>query len=139
MNDHSILIVEDDMGLATVLTRIIKKVHPEATLTWATDMAEALGKIQKQKLDNAKPFDLILSDLLLPNAELGTSLWSFCRVHQPQTPFAVMSSVEPSTYFRMFAGKDEPPPFLPKPFRVEDCQELLSFMLLGHGSDNFGG
>lgn len=125
MKVRSILIVEDDVGLATVLTRIVNKTIPGVHLRWATTARDAIQKIHEQKQGGSGNFDLVLSDLLLPNHELGTSLWSFCREHSPETAFAVMSSVDPTTYFRMFCGKPNPPPFLPKPFRVSDCEALI--------------
>ena len=139
MKDSSVLIVEDDLGLMTVLTRVLKKVQPNVQLSWAGSVTEGIEVIQRCEQGDLGDFDLILSDLLLPNGELGTSLWHYCKHRQPETPFAVMSCIDPTSYFRMFRGGEEPPPFLPKPFRVEDCQELFSFLLLGHGTGAFGG
>jgi DNA-binding response OmpR family regulator len=131
---YSILIVEDDLGLSTVLNRIIRKVHPNFKIEWVTTVTEALRELKRPQADGGKSYDLILSDILLSDLELGTDLWRYCRIHCPNTPFVMMSGVDPETYFRMIGPEGSLPYFLPKPFSVEDCKTTIELLLLGQSS-----
>jgi CheY-like chemotaxis protein len=125
----AILVVEDDHGLETVLKRAISRSEPLVNLTWVGTGSEALDKLEDVRSGRQQPYALILADLLLPNMELGTHVWRFSQRNMADTPFAMMSSVQSDAYLRMFLSGENPPPFLKKPFRVDEFIQFLKFYL----------
>jgi CheY-like chemotaxis protein len=136
----SILVVEDDDGLETVMRRLLSRIDQHARLTWVSNVTEGMGSLKKVIKSRESPYDMILVDLFLPDLELGTRLWRFCQqdglIH---TPFAFMSSAQPVNYFRLFRRNEIPPPFLRKPFHPDELKSMMESLIYGHRSDNSGG
>jgi DNA-binding response OmpR family regulator len=125
----SILVVEDDFALETVLKRAISRSEPEARLTWVGTGTQAFDKLRDVRSGRIPPYSLIISDLLLPNLELGTHVWRYSQRNMAKIPFVMMSSIRSDAYLRMFLASEDPPPFLRKPFIFEDLIHFMKFAL----------
>lgn len=79
----SLLIVEDDLTFATMLKTWLKKK--------GFDVETAGTQARARKLLATQTFDLILSDLRLPDKD-GMSLLSWLRDQKNQVPFIIMTS-----------------------------------------------
>ncbi len=80
---HSILIVEDDLTFATMLKTWLGRKG------FAVDTASCLVRGRKQLA--ARPYDLVLSDLRLPDGD-GISLLVWMKERDIRTPFIMMTS-----------------------------------------------
>jgi DNA-binding NtrC family response regulator len=131
--DKRVLILEDDLCLQTFLCRIFHSIDPKIRIEWAKDLDEAFEKVSASEPNTTFNYDLILADILLPNFGNGLVFWDFCKRSSPETHFAFMSSQSPEAYLKLFKDQD-PPAFLPKPFRMEDCKEVLGMLLNVRGN-----
>ena len=80
--DSSLLIVEDDLTFSTMLKTWLKKKGFE--------VETASTQARARKLLAEQPFDLILSDLRLPDKD-GMTLLSWLREQSNQVPFIIMT------------------------------------------------
>lgn len=64
----SVLIVEDDVSMEPLWSYIIDEVDPHAEMRWVTT-EEAAEKMIRQRLEMGQPYDLIVSDIFLLDAE----------------------------------------------------------------------
>ena len=79
----SLLIIEDDLTFSTMLKTWLKKKGFEVEATGTCSRAK--------KLLSSHEFDLVLSDLRLPDQD-GLTLLSWLREQSDQTPFIIMTS-----------------------------------------------
>lgn len=129
ISEHKkILVLEDDVCLQPVISRIIKSIDPKIDISWATDLSSAFETLEESEDSNdlhpKTPFSLILSDIFLPNMENGMKLWNYCQKQGNKIPFAFMSSYSVDEYLKLFQGL-KAPPYIPKPFRTMDCRQVL--------------
>jgi CheY-like chemotaxis protein len=124
-----VLVIEDDLCLETILSRIIKSVAPEVEIDWTTSAEDALDRIQGGRLVPAKKYDLILADIFLEGAKTGIELWETCQTNFPDTPVLLMSGMPIDEFFRQVGREAVSPPYLPKPFSVGECGQIIGSML----------
>lgn len=129
VSKRAVLVVEDDLALQTVITRIIKSVDKGIDVKWATTLGEAY-----QLTRNGATPSLILSDIFLPNFQSGTTLYDYYQQEHPKVPFIFMSSLSSDRYLKLFSESQMSPPFIAKPFSVVECRDLLEGFLLGNRS-----
>src|SRR4051812_22390468 len=111
-----VLIIEDEIGLKSVIKQILQKNIPDAEVSWAKDGEEALSILDDLGEPKHGPFDLILSDIGLPGRMNGLELWKVCKKKCPKAFFILMSGM-PIQFYMDVAEKDaECPPYLSKPF-----------------------
>ncbi len=125
------LIVEDDTGLQTIIQRIVKSIHPDMEIVWATNLGEAHLALKECKFSYKQCPDLILTDIYLPGLQMGTALWDYCMAHFPGTPFVFMSSSPADSYLKLFENPMEVPPFISKPFTVSQCKKTIEAAMEG--------
>lgn len=123
------LIVEDDLALQTVIMRIINEIDPTLEVEWATSTEEASDKILSMSWEEICGLQLVISDMYLPNLQMGTSIWRSCQRHCPGAPFIFMSSMEIDYYLKLFPNKTKTPPLLRKPFSVREFKDVVSDLL----------
>lgn len=111
----SLLIVEDDLTFATMLK------------TWLTKKGfetETVGtSARAKKLLTARSFDLILSDLRLPDQD-GLSLLSWLRKQSNQTPFIIMTSYA-EIQNAVLAMKEGATDYIQKPIQPDELLKKI--------------
>lgn len=119
--EHRILIVEDDVDLMNVIVRIADSLGPNMAIDWATDTHSALKLIQKET------YGLVLVDYFLKGSKNGFSLVGACRDHQPDSAFAMMSSMSLEDFWKLPDAIHIP--LLRKPFTPEECSGFIASSL----------
>jgi CheY-like chemotaxis protein len=114
---HTILIVEDELILATGLARILRRDGH------TVDMA-ANGRLALAKLDE-RAYDLILCDVRMPELD-GPTLYKFLERQQPhlcqRLLFLTGDTLEPATHeFLEQSGA----PCLTKPFTIAEARRAV--------------
>ena len=78
-----ILVVDDDLGIQRTMTEILEA--DDCAVETAGDGVEALRRIE------ASPFDLVLTDVVMPNMD-GYELYQAIRRDHPQLPVLMMTA-----------------------------------------------
>ena len=121
MEKH-ILIVDDDAGLGFFLCESIARLDPEYRVEMACSGTEALDRIV------ARPFDLVVTDLAMPDMD-GLEVIRYLRRIHPDARFVLMTAhgnerVEAKARRLGAFG------YLAKPFRMTDFASLVQEALL---------
>jgi len=127
-NPARVLIVEDDLGLKTIMSRILRQIQPEHLVDWAMSAEKALSFIEDRAKDYDTFYDLVIADIGLPGRISGIDLWRRFRREHPTTGF-IFSSAMPVDCFLRTIGNDICPPFLTKPFSPGECKQVVQGML----------
>ncbi|MCB4757031.1 MAG: response regulator [Elusimicrobia bacterium] len=118
-----ILIVDDEPSIRRVVTRLVKKIYPQAALHEAKDGYEA-----GHKIGSLKP-DLVLLDLRLPGID-GIKVCQMVRQDKnlKTVKILVMSgySVDQCKKKALDAGADD---FIAKPFEAEELTSKITRLL----------
>ena len=115
-----ILVVEDERDVRELVHDML--VHDGYQVVVATHGKQALELISG---DSAPPFDLILSDIVMPEMT-GHVLKETLHRMGIDIPFALMTGYDPE---RATEHQSEPSPVLRKPFNLEELRELIHSML----------
>ncbi len=116
-----ILVVEDDQSLCELIAQILLLDNHEVHI--AHDGLEALRKIEE------RPYDLIISDLQMPNLDgpgLHDALRERFKESLPRVIF-VTGHAEAEAYVPFLAQTGDP--VLTKPFTVKDLRTLVQWVL----------
>lgn len=126
-----VLIIEDDYGLQTALTRALRKMNPDINIEWVSSADEALGLLGNTDLSTDERYDLIISDIFLPGKLSGLQLWEACEATRQSTPVLLMSGMGVEEFFRAIGRNTIAPPFLPKPFALGEFTQITESLLHG--------
>jgi CheY-like chemotaxis protein len=107
---ESILVVEDDPAVRKVIVSFLEQQNYRVTA--AADGSDALAI-----LDDRGPFDLLLSDVILPGKYSGTELANAIISRQPSMKILLMSGYA-SDAFEKTAGPSGDANLLQKPFSM---------------------
>jgi DNA-binding NtrC family response regulator len=118
-----VLVVEDDPATATFVTEAIRKVKPDALISWAASEESAQSKIMAINEIGLR-FDAVVADILLQGHFNGVELWK--KIPELRPHLIYMSSLDYNVYFDMFPPSEiNVPPFMSKPLKVDRCMEVL--------------
>lgn len=121
---HKILIVEDDLDLATVLQMNLESKHFHVFL--AHDAIQGIALTHKEKPD------LIILDINLPGGG-GTTFLKNAKVsvHTKSIPVIILSGCEDETLVHeaLHAGVQD---YIKKPYELEDLYKRITNILDGH-------
>jgi DNA-binding response OmpR family regulator len=122
----SVLVVEDDPWIRPVLEGVVASIDPSIRVDWFESAEEALVALEARKRDPVMgPYDLVIADIFLEGPGTGLDLWRECEHRFGETPIVVISSL-PKERFELAMERDESiPPFLEKPFSLEEARMLL--------------
>ena len=122
-----VLVVEDRAAVAHMLVEVLEVDGYEV------DTA-ANGRLALDKIE-ARPYDLIISDLHMPELD-GVGLYREIKRRQPAllTRFIIVSgSLDKPEYQRFLA--ESAAPILTKPFAIPDLRRLTREVLAAHGPE----
>ena len=111
-----ILLVEDDLGTASALQKVLQAEAYEVDLAERGDEGLAQAK--------SRPFDLVLTDLKLPGIN-GMELVAQLRVAKPKLPIIIMTA-HGTTDTAIEATKLGAYEYLTKPFEADDLLDLVA-------------
>lgn len=111
LKTKNILIVEDDICLMPFFEKVLKNIKHDSNICWATTANEAMTLLGE------KNFDLMISDINLPNLVTGLDLWGRIRSTHPYMKVIFTSAVNAEDYIKSFTPSEYCPPFISKPFR----------------------
>lgn len=114
---NRVLIVEDDLTFGTIIQTFLKKKGFETERV--TSVKAALGQIEEQK-----EWDLILSDLRLPDHD-GLVLLQWLRKHGIEVPFIVMTSYA-EVQNAVLAMKSGATDYIEKPFSPDILMDKIT-------------
>lgn len=129
MNDsgpaHRILLIEDDESLRALLRQVLAIEHYEVVP--AADGREAMA------LAASQPFDLVITDLIMPHKEGIETIMELRRRH-PGTRIIAMSGggVGSGQDYLTMAGKLGASRLLAKPFGLDVFSAAVREVLSGH-------
>jgi DNA-binding NtrC family response regulator len=123
-------VVEDDRSGETVLRHIIHSVDPEAKVDWVEN-AEVAALTLVQESSAGRPYDLIISDVFLAGKLTGIDLFKIYHEFKAYPPMVLTSSMGVPRFLEAFGKYLLIPTFLPKPYYVEECREIIQRFLAG--------
>ena len=124
---NKVLIVEDDVSLSTLLTRVLEDLAPNVEIDWATSGEEAEAYLRKEgKVFGKKPYDLVIADIFLEGEVTGLDIWKLCDNEYPETNILVTSSLPVERFVSCLKNEFACPPYLPKPFTMAECIEAIN-------------
>jgi|SRR5579859_4226943 len=123
-----ILLVEDDVLIRSQAERQLRAMGH--FVTTASDGGEALGLLQ-----TAPRFDLLLTDVVMPNGLNGHELAERARAINPELRI-LLSSGHSEDQVLQGTGRRLGVAFLPKPYRRADLERKIAQLLLGAPTAN---
>ena len=134
----SVYVVEDDIEMSTIIDRVLRSIDQQIILDWSTNAEEAIKKIHAASVKGIqKPFDLIITDVLLDGSRSGIDLWHYCKKKYSEIPIVLTSACSRESLFPKGSPLQDEPIFLQKPFSISECRSLLRKLL--NGSKNVVG
>jgi len=112
-----ILVVEDDVSLQPIVRRMVRKLDPDATIEWATDVDNAITLIDGH---HDQRYDLILADVILDGDRSGLDLIRECEVKKIASSCVVTSGSGEG----ILGGAQYP--FLPKPYDFDTFRKCIA-------------
>jgi two-component system nitrogen regulation response regulator GlnG len=113
---HSVLLVEDDKGIATVITEALREDGFEVTA------CESLARRDALLADNN--FDVMLTDVILTDGD-GLASISSVRERAPQMPVIVLSA-QNTLDTAVRASDSEAFEYFPKPFDLDELTQAVA-------------
>ena len=127
---RSVLVVEDDIELSSIMDRILRGIDNKIELDWATSAEDAFNALSAAtRSGRKKPYDLIVADVYLEGTRTGIDLWKLCQKQYPMVPFVVTSGADLEKFSAELDSNEAGTPFLKKPFSVSDCRALFEKLL----------
>lgn len=124
---NRVLIVEDDVSLANLLTTVLQDASPDISIDWATSGEEAERYLEEDgELFGHCPYDLIIADIFLEGEITGLDIWRKCNSIYPDTNILVTSSLPVGKFVSCLKDEQACPEYLAKPFSLAECREAVS-------------
>lgn len=122
---NKVLIVEDDLALSNLLCEVIETFSPDAEIHMATSGEEAEYHLEKESEQGRPPYDLVVADIFLEGDITGLDIWKTCDLNYHETNILVTSSLPIEKFKSYLKNEDSCPPYLPKPFSLEECMATI--------------
>lgn len=125
---NRVLLIEDDVCTGSVLRRIVRSIDPDLKVDWASSAEEA-RQLMRIRADSRQSYDLIVLDIYLAGKMTGLELWAELHASTPGLAVLLTSGMPVDEFLRSFGRSAICPPFLPKPFRIGECQQIILGLL----------
>ncbi len=119
---HHVLIVEDEEESGYLVEASLKSIEGKIKIDWVKTAEEAEGVLK----DDSN-YDLIIADHFLDGPKTGLDLWKKCQQKYRNVPFLMTSAMDPNVFSILVADEPEQPMFLHKPFRIDECKNMLEW------------
>ncbi len=87
-----VLIIDRERLIGRLLGKIIAKIYPTASITTLNDVELAMEEL------NSRTYNLVISDLFVPQPEEGYQLAKFVKEHHPKVRFHLVSGCNDERY-----------------------------------------
>lgn len=122
METKKILIVDDNLNMASLLSDILEVLHCQTKQAY--DGEQALRLLKEEQ------YDMVITDLRMPKMS-GINLLKVVKDNYPKLPVVVITgfSLGTSGTSQHILVTEKADAFLRKPFEVEDIKKLLKKLL----------
>jgi CheY-like chemotaxis protein len=120
-----VLVTEDNEEVSQALRELIHSVNHEIQVV---TVPTADAAIQCLSADPGK-FALLLVNFNLGAIQTGKAVWDWHQRRCPELPFYFMSAMREDHVYRDFGPGENKPPFLSKPFDIDECLQILEGVL----------
>jgi CheY-like chemotaxis protein len=127
-----ILVIEDNPGCEIILRRVIHSLDPKAAVDCEESGERAVVALEKSRGDGQQSYDLIIADIFLAGRTTGIELWERYKDRFPDTPMLIISSLPAHRFFDSIGRNSIAPAFLPKPFHIGECRQMIEGLLAYH-------
>jgi DNA-binding NtrC family response regulator len=117
----TVLIVDDEESILSVITEYLAMRDEELALLTATD-----GKKAMEIMQSSASIDLVITDLRMPVMD-GFELIRYMAVRHPETPVIAMSGTDPGRVEALDIGN--PFRYIEKPFLFEDLAMMVEGLI----------
>lgn len=124
-----ILVIEDDVTLRPFLTGLINKIDPSIQVDWEFSVAAFLEHEKERPLPSWPKYDMVLTDIYMPDKATGIDVWKYFREHSPLTPVVLMSGLTQHEFFKSMQHEIYTPPYLEKPLSGAECRLMIEGIL----------
>lgn len=118
----SVLLVEDDPGVAQVAATWLRKLHCDVTVAGSGTEAEKIAAQHKE------PLDLLVADVMLPGMR-GPALAGAVRRHHHETAVLFTSGYSPELVSELFASHLDKAILLNKPYTKAQLEAGMQAVL----------
>lgn len=124
--EMNLLVLEDDDEFRPLVERLFDRTYEKYSISWCSHVNAACELVAEAKKEGVAPYDLILSDLRVPDPDTGIAFWNFCAKLVPEVPFAFTSSVS-EQQFNELVGSEivASVPFLQKQLSLSAQEKVL--------------
>jgi len=126
----SVLVVEDDRALANLLEQVLQSIEPRIHVDRTASAEGAIALLKRNEgSSRGYPYDLVLADISLEGERSGIDLWKLCQEKFSRMPIVVTSAMGTDKFLHAIGPNAISPAFLPKPFFIGECRQMLEGML----------
>lgn len=123
---NRVLIVEDDISLTNLLTKVLEGFSPNVEVDWATSGEEAEYYLRREGQHyGSSPYDLVIADIFLEGEVTGLDIWRLCEEKYRGCQTLVTSSMPIEKFVSCLKNEYACPAYLPKPFTMTECIEAI--------------
>jgi CheY-like chemotaxis protein len=117
-NRQKVLLVEDNEAFRPILQSLVQHIDGAIQVIVADSVQAAMALIQEHSALGGR-IDLIISD----------ALWEASQRFLPLSEFLLISENSLDDLLAAFTDQDNPPNYLPKPFRTDQCRDMVKWLL----------
>ena len=121
-----ILIVENEHIYRPLWEYVLQQVDENIWVDWSAEALEAERKILECSIKSGG-YDLVFADIFLSGSKTGLELWRHKGSRLKKIIFT--SSMDYSRFLKIFDCARDQPPYLKKPFDVNQCIHMIDDFL----------
>jgi CheY-like chemotaxis protein len=125
---QKVLLVEDNEAFRPILQSLVQHIDGAIQVIVADSVQAAMTLMQEQSALGGK-IDLIISDISNGAMDSGLALWEASQKFLPLSEFLLISENSLDDLLAAFTDQDNPPNYLPKPFRSDQCRDMVKWLL----------
>jgi DNA-binding NtrC family response regulator len=123
-----VLLVEDNETFRPILQSLVQHIDAGLQVIVADSVQSALQAIEEHSALGRK-IDLIISDISYGTIHSGLAIWEAAQKFLPLSEFLLISESSLDDLLAAFDNEDNPPNYLPKPFRSDQCRDMVKWLL----------
>jgi CheY-like chemotaxis protein len=127
-NRQKVLLVEDNEAFRPILQSLVQHIDGAIQVIVADSVQAAMALIQEHSALGGR-IDLIISDVSHGAMDSGLALWEASQRFLPLSEFLLISENSLDDLLAAFTDQDNPPNYLPKPFRTDQCRDMVKWLL----------
>jgi CheY-like chemotaxis protein len=127
-NRQKVLLVEDNEAFRPILQSLVQHIDGAIQVIVADSVQAAMTMIQEHSALGGK-IDLIISDISHGAMDSGLALWEASQKFLPLSEFLLISENSLDDLLAAFTDQENPPNYLPKPFRSDQCRDMVKWLL----------